>query len=178
MNTQRIVAIALLVFCLHGIDLNAQSAAPHVAAARAVAYKPGEDLTWVFNQNCTEVKPPVNKAKREPSLNAKVPPRSDWYYGEPVKVFDNLYYVGTQLQSMWAITTSEGIILHDTAYDYMVEEQVDKGLRKLGLDPAQIKYVIVSHGHGDHYLGAKHLQQTYHPRIIMSEADWNFIAKD
>jgi len=55
---------------------------------------------------------------------------------------------------------------------------VDKGLRKLGLDPAQIKYVIVSHGHGDHYLGAKHLQQTYHPRIIMSEADWNFMAKD
>ena len=79
---------------------------------------------------------------------------------------------------MWAVTTSEGIILHDTAYDYMVEEQVDKGLRKLGLDPAQIKYVIVSHGHGDHYLGAKHLQQTYHPRIIMSEADWNFMAKD
>jgi metallo-beta-lactamase class B len=95
-----------------------------------------------------------------------------------VKVFDNLYYVGSQLQSMWAITTSEGIILHDTAYDYMVKDQIDAGLKKVGLDPAQIKYIIVSHGHGDHYLGAKYLQDTYKARIIMSEADWNFVASD
>jgi metallo-beta-lactamase class B len=95
-----------------------------------------------------------------------------------VKVFDNLYYVGSQLQSMWAVTTSEGIILHDTAYDYMVKDQIDAGLKKVGLDPAQIKYVIVSHGHGDHYLGAKYLQDTYKARIIMSEADWNYVAKD
>ena len=95
-----------------------------------------------------------------------------------MKVFDNLYYVGSQLQSMWAVTTSEGIILHDTAYDYMVKDQIDAGLKKVGLDPAQIKYVIISHGHGDHYLGAKYLQDTYKSRIIMSEADWNFVASD
>ena len=180
MTLQRVLVVTLLVLTLqywHETDLNAQSAASHVAAARAVAYKPGQDFTWVFSQNCTEVVPPQAKPRREPSTATKVPPRSQWYYGEPVKVFDNLYYVGTQLQSMWAITTSEGIILHDTAYNYMIKD-VEDGMKKVGLDPKQIKYVIVSHAHTDHYLGARYLQDTYHPHIIMSEADWKYMDKD
>src|SRR4029077_13994821 len=132
----------------------------HVAAARAVGYKPGEVFTWDFSQNCTEVVPPQPSPQHDASTAAKVPPRSDWYT-EPAKVFDNLYYVGTQLQSMWAITTSEGIILHDPAYNYMVKDAVEGGFKKLGLDPAQIKYIIVAHAHTDHYLGAKYLQDTY-----------------
>jgi metallo-beta-lactamase class B len=158
-------------------EARAQSAETHVAAARAVAYKPGHDFTWVFSQNCTQVVPPKSPPRETPNLNAKVPPRSEWYT-EPAKVFDNLYYVGTQLQSMWAITTSEGIILHDTAYNYMVKDAVEGGLKKLGLDPAQIKYIIVAHAHTDHYLGAKYLQDTYHAKVIMSEADWKYMPKD
>ena len=166
------------------IDANGQSAAAgaarHVSAARAVAYKPGHDFTWVFTQNCTEPAPGTTEPRRGPAPTprvASIPPRSEWLR-EPAKVFDNLYYVGTQLQSMWAVTTSEGIILHDTAYDYMIRDAVDSGFKKLGLDPKQIKYVIVAHAHTDHYLGAKYLQDTYGARIIMSEADWNFMPKD
>ena len=172
--------LSVLVSLWFAITCPAQTPQTHVDAAKALAYRPGQDFTWIFDELCKQPAPPQPRAAAQASpvpVTRTTPPRSEWFH-EPVKVFDNLYYVGSQLQSMWAVTTSEGIILHDTAYDYMVEEQVDKGLRKLGLDPAQIKYVIVSHGHGDHYLGAKHLQQTYHPRIIMSEADWNFIAKD
>ena len=61
--------------------------------------------------------------------------------------------------SAWAITTSQGIILLDAIYDYSVEDEVVDGLKKLGLDPADIKYVIVSHGHLDHAGGAKYLQE-------------------
>ena len=166
-------------------DLQAQarsgSGEAHQAAAKAVAYKPGQDFTWVFDQNC---KPPAPRpAQARPAQPAaapaapKIPPKSEWFQ-EPSKVFDNLYYVGSQLQSMWLIKTSDGLILHDTAFDYMVQDQIVGGIKKLGMDPAQIKYIIVSHGHGDHYLGAKYLQDTYHSRIIMSEVDWNFMEKD
>ena len=62
---------------------------------------------------------------------------------------------------MWVVKTSEGLILHDTAFDYMVQDQIVAGLKKLGLDPADIKYIIISHGHTDHYLGARYLQDTY-----------------
>ena len=74
------------------------------------------------------------------------------------------------------MATSDGIILVDTGYDYSIKELSD-GLKKFGLDPAQIKYVVLSHAHGDRYFGAKFLQDTYKARIIMSEADWNTLAK-
>jgi metallo-beta-lactamase class B len=50
-------------------------------------------------------------------------------------------------------------------------------LKKLGSDPSKIKYVVLSHAHGDRYYGAKYLQDTYKARIIMSEADWAVMAK-
>ena len=102
------------------------------------------------------------------------PARETWY-AEPVKVFDNLYYVGMTEFSAWAITTSEGIIILDAIYDYSVEDEIVGGLKKLGLNPADIKYVIVSHGHLDHAGGAKYLQEQFGARLIMSEADYNLL---
>jgi len=181
------VAIFCAVFA-SGWILNVQaqghpgSPESHVAAARAAAYKPGQDFTWVFDQNCKEPAPrPAQPRPAQPAAAVpaapKIPPKSEWFQ-EPSKVFDNLYYVGSQLQSMWLVKTSDGLILHDTAFDYMVQDQIVNGIKKLGMDPAQIKYVIVSHGHNDHYLGARYLQDTYHSRIIMSETDWNFMEHD
>jgi metallo-beta-lactamase class B len=93
-----------------------------------------------------------------------------------VKVFDNLYYVGMTEYSAWAVTTSSGIILVDTLYDYSVQAEVVDGLRTLGLDPKTIKYAIVSHGHGDHSGGAKYLQDTFGTKIVLSADDWELLA--
>ena len=73
------------------------------------------------------------------------------------------------------MTTSEGIVLIDSLYDYSVEPLIVNGLKKLNLDPTTIKYVIVTHGHGDHDLGAKFLQERYGARIVLSEADWAYM---
>jgi metallo-beta-lactamase class B len=104
------------------------------------------------------------------------PDRSTWYV-EPVKVFDNLYFVGQSEYSAWALTTSEGIILLDALFDYAVEEEVDGGLKKLGLDPSTIKYTILSHAHADHFAGGKFLQDKYGTRAIMSAADWDAVER-
>jgi metallo-beta-lactamase class B len=97
----------------------------------------------------------------------------------PAKVFDNLYYIGLGEVGSWAITTSDGIILIDTLNNTGEAKQyVEGGLRKLGLDPAQIKYIIVSHGHGDHYGGAKYLQDTYHAHVLLSPKDWALMASN
>ncbi len=93
-------------------------------------------------------------------------------YIEPARVFDNLYFVGDRATSAWALTTSAGIILLDAGFHHNVEGTIVGGLRKLALDPATIRYVIVSHGHNDHFGGARYLQQSFGARIIMSEADW------
>lgn len=105
-----------------------------------------------------------------------VPDRSTWYV-EPVKVFDNLYFVGQSEYAAWAMTTSDGIILIDTLFDYSVEEEVAGGLKKLGLDPASIRYAIVTHPHPDHHGGAKFLQDRFKSRVLMSAADWDVIDR-
>ena len=105
------------------------------------------------------------------------PADSSTWYAEPVKVFDNLYFVGQSEYSAWAVTTSEGIILIDTLFDYSVEEEVAGGLKKLGLDPATIRYAVVTHPHPDHHGGAKFLQDRYRTRVVMSAADWDVIDR-
>ena len=105
------------------------------------------------------------------------PPPSSAWHAEPVKVFDNLYFVGMTEYSAWALTTSEGIILIDAIFDYSVEDEVVNGLTKLGLNPAQIKYVLISHAHTDHAGGAKLLQERYGARVIMSAADWDLLDR-
>jgi metallo-beta-lactamase class B len=144
----------------------------HIAAARQAA---GQDHTAVFNRTCGQLTPPPANATR-PARAPGPPPRASWY-AEPAKVFDNLYFLGQTEYSVWAVTTSQGIILVDTIFDYSVEAEVADGLRKLGLDPTQIKYAIVSHGHSDHSGGAKFLQDKYGTKIVLSAADWELLEK-
>ncbi|MDB5927547.1 MAG: hypothetical protein JWN13_6483, partial [Betaproteobacteria bacterium] len=106
----------------------------------------------------------------------KAPPRATWY-AEPAKVFDNLYFVGGKIHSSWALKTREGIILLDTIYPYNSEELIVGGMRKLGLDPKDIKYVVISHAHQDHIGGAEMLQKRYGARVVMSGPDWDLVEK-
>src|SRR5579863_9939540 len=73
---------------------------------------------------------------------------------EPTKIFDNVYAIGRSGTVVYAITTPDGIILIDSGYANEVESVLLAGMSKLGLDAAKIKYVIVTHGHADHFGGA------------------------
>jgi metallo-beta-lactamase class B len=154
------------------------TAAAHRAVARNLGAKEWPEL---LNSACPEPAAPGGAAARGAADGRggapQTPPREQWHR-EPVKVFDNLYFVGQTQYSAWAVTTSEGIIIIDTIFDYSVEDEVVGGLKTLGLNPAQIKYVIVSHGHFDHSGGAKFLQDTYKARVLMSEADWDLLARN
>jgi metallo-beta-lactamase class B len=75
------------------------------------------------------------------------------------------------------LTTKEGIILIDTIYPYNSEELIIGGMRKVGLDPKNIKYVIISHAHGDHIGGAEMLQTRYGARVVMGGPDWDLVEK-
>src|SRR5689334_10671868 len=162
----------------------------HIDRAKAAAYRTGSDLTMLYETVCAPAisdKGPVIPNPSEGGqtsatmANRKIPPKSEWM-SQPAKVFDNLYWVGSHGDShsvpsvsgdsTWAVKTSQGLILVDSGYDYSAPELITNGLKKMGEDPAQIKYVVLSHNHGDRYFGAKYLQETYKARIIMSEADW------
>ncbi len=105
---------------------------------------------------------------------ADVPAREVWY-ADATRVFDNLYFVGGKVHTSWALTTSEGIIIIDTIFPYNSEELIIGGLERLGLDPNDIKYVIISHAHGDHIGGAQILQDRYGAEVVMGGADWELV---
>lgn len=145
----------------------------HVEAARKAA---GTEHTALFDRTCNALTPPPRQASPAAPRPPGPPARATWY-AEPAKVFDNLYFLGQSEYSSWAVTTSQGIIIIDAIYDYSVEAEVVDGMRKLGLDPAQIKYVIVSHGHGDHSGGAKLLQDRFGARVVLSADDWDLLDR-
>ena len=92
---------------------------------------------------------------------------------EPVRLFDNLYFVGLANVYSWVVDTPEGIIVLDTLNNAKdAEVTIVGGMKKLGLDPTRIKYVVISHAHGDHFGGAPYLKEHYKARILASEASW------
>lgn len=173
---------------LLGTTLSAQSAdtvESHVAAAKALA---AADPTALINlcepAQAARATParrggqPAPGAGAQPARGQQAPPDSSRWAREPVKVFDNLHYVGEREYSAWAVTTSAGIIIIDPVYDYSVEQQVVGGLKKLGVDPAHIKYVVVSHAHRDHAGGAWYLQERFGARVLLTAADWDLLARN
>ena len=108
------------------------------------------------------------------SNRASAPARDTWY-ADPAKVFDNLYFVGGKVHSSWALTTSDGIILLDTIFPYNSEELIVGGMKRLGLNPGDIKYVVISHAHADHIGGAEMLQARFGARVVMGAPDWHLV---
>jgi len=156
-----------------------QPAANPVDAHRLAAQRAaGLEYPGLLGRLCVVPPKKENSSARPPSSIARrpTPDRSSWY-APPFKVFDNLYWVGTKIHSSWALKTSDGIILIDTLYNYASEPEIIDGLTKLGLNPATVKYVIVSHGHGDHDEGANLIQQRFHAHVIMGGPDWDAIEK-
>jgi metallo-beta-lactamase class B len=100
------------------------------------------------------------------------PDRAGWY-APPFKIFDNLYWLGSRQFSSWALTTSAGIIIIDTNFAYTTQAEIIDGMTKLGLNPKDIKYVIISHAHGDHDQGAADLQKLSGAQVVMGEKDWD-----
>ena len=188
-----LILVLIVATVVLAVDAGAQSdaAQAHVAAAKAaVAPKIANPQPWhvfnsAFNQMCAEPKPgarPQEAGKDvplEPGEAAKLTPtpREKWY-APPVKVFDNLYYIGTKTESTWALTTSDGIILINTNFDWVTPQLLDE-LRTFNLEPANIKYAIVVRSHSDQSWGINALKKIVpSARIIMSEGDWDFLAKD
>jgi metallo-beta-lactamase class B len=154
----------------------------HIATARTAA---GQDYRATFVNLCLPSAPRGGgrgaagrgaagrgAAGRGAATTPATPDRAGWY-ASPYKVFDNLYWLGTRQHSSWALRTSEGIIIIDTNFAWATQPEIIDGLSKLGLNPNDIKYVIISHAHGDHDQGAAELQRRYGAKVVMGAADWD-----
>ena len=155
------------------------TAAQHVAAARAAA---GSEHISLLLRTCTQAAPALASTLEGagPDAPAALPAygrgKPEWY-APPVRVFDNLYYMGQTEYSAWVVNTSGGLIVIDPIFDYSVEAEIVDGITEIGLDPGDIRYVVVSHGHSDHAGGARFLQDRFGARVILSAADWDLLER-
>jgi len=160
---------------------NAQTAPPvpasieaHLAAGKNAAG--GRDGTPDFYGLVTAIcVAPLNAPVRPDAPVPRMNPNRASTYLEPKKAFDDLYWMGTPSRSSWALTTDDGIILYDTQGVYDSEDVIVGGLKELGLDAANVKYVIISHAHENEVGGAKLMQERYGAHIVMGAGDWDMV---
>ncbi len=159
----------------------------HIATAKAAA---GQDYRGTFVNLCLPGGAPGGGARagggapggggrgaapaaRGAAAAAPATPDRAGWYASPYKVFDNLYWLGTRQHSSWALRTSAGIILIDTNFAWATQPEIIEGFAKLGLNTGDLKYVIISHAHGDHDQGAAELQSKFGAKVVMGAADWD-----
>lgn len=90
---------------------------------------------------------------------------------KPTKVFDNVYCIGSVSVVAWVIETSDGLILIDSMWDDIDAKLIEEGIKGFGLNPKDLKYIILSHGHGDHYGGANYLRNKYAAKVVLTKTD-------
>ncbi len=92
-------------------------------------------------------------------------------YVVPFQIFDNVYYVGIDWVAAYLIDTGDGLILIDSLYGNWLPVLLNN-IRQLGFDPADVKYLINTHGHFDHAGGSALFQKLYGSRVVMTAEDW------
>jgi metallo-beta-lactamase class B len=146
----------------------------HIAAAKAAA---GLDYRATFVNLCFPSPPPGGPRGAAALLTPRPAPDRGIWYASPYRVFDNLYWLGTRQHSSWALKTSAGLIIIDTNFAWAIQPEILDGLAKLKLTPGDIKYVILSHAHGDHDQGVAILQSKFGAKVVMGGPDWDTTLK-
>jgi len=96
---------------------------------------------------------------------------------EPIKLFDNLYFVGTTAVGAFIVDTGDGLVMLDTGNGDIDASMMVNDMKKLGLDPSMIKLIFISHEHFDHYGGVQYLKRNVCPeaKVAMSLTGWNML---
>ena len=104
--------------------------------------------------------------KKEPQLG----------YVKPGRIFGNLYFVGSHPASTHLIDTGDGLILIDPGYIdtfYLVIQNI----WELGFNPRDIKYIVISHGHGDHMNATKALVALTGAKTFLGKPDLELVSQ-
>lgn len=94
----------------------------------------------------------------------------------PFKMVDNVYCLATLFASQYIIKTNDGLVLVDSGWNEMTPFMIDS-IYQLGLDPHDIKYMFLTHGHFDHIGGARVVQEISHCKTFFPPEDQFFLTE-
>jgi metallo-beta-lactamase class B len=95
----------------------------------------------------------------------------------PTPIFDDVYFAGTRDVGIVIIDSGDGLILIDTGWSKKHMSLFVEDMQKLGLNPGNIKLILISHEHLDHYGGVPYLKSEVCPaaKIGLSAVGWYFL---
>ena len=105
--------------------------------------------------------------------NAGAPPELQDTTVVPVtRMFDNIAYTGRRWVGQYVLKTTNGYFLLDAQNSTDDAKNLTvPSLKTLNIDPATLKGIMPTHGHGDHYNGAKYMQDTFGGPVYIGSED-------
>lgn len=97
-------------------------------------------------------------------------------YVEPFKIYGNLYYVGDSWVCVHIVDTGDGLLMFD-AGNCGGEAMLIHSIWKLGFNPADVKWIILSHGHVDHFGAVNFFKRMFETKIYIGEPDSKMIKE-
>ncbi len=95
---------------------------------------------------------------------------------EPFQIADQLYYVGDKKVCIHLIDTGDGLILLDSGYFGAAHLLIDS-IWRAGFDPADVRWIIHTHGHHDHYGASEEFRIMYGTKLAISKVDAESLRK-
>lgn len=91
-------------------------------------------------------------------------------YLHPFQIFGNVWYVGDSWVCVHLIDTGDGLLLIDSG-NCGATAMLVQAIWEAGFDPADVRWIIHSHGHVDHIGGANFFKQMYGTKLLLSAPD-------
>lgn len=91
-------------------------------------------------------------------------------YIKPFQIYRNLYYVGDSWVCAYLIDTGEGLLLIDSGNCGAVAVLIHT-IWEAGFNPADVKWLVISHGHVDHIGGANFFKRMFGTKIYLGAPD-------
>ena len=96
--------------------------------------------------------------------------RQEKNYVEPFHLYGPVWYVGDSWVCVHLIDTGDGLLLIDSGNSGATAMLI-LSIQKAGFDPADVKWIILSHGHYDHFGAAQFFRRMFGTKIYLGAPD-------